>query len=151
MANPYAVFKTDSDVEVNGVILDYGDIRIRIARAGGANKKFNRLLTARLKQYKRQIDTESLDEEVASEVMIETYVDGIVLNMEVKDKVNSTKALAVYTPGILDPDGNVLEFNRTNAIAFFTNLPELFKDVQVQSTQVALFRAVEQEEEIKNS
>jgi hypothetical protein len=150
MANPYDVFKTDKDMETTGVILDYGDFRVKIARAGGANKKFGKLLTARLKPFKRQIEIDSMDETVASGIMVETYVDAVILDMEVKDKENGTDSNPVYVQGILDPTGNVLPYNKENAVKFLTDLPELFKDIQAQAGQVALFRTEEQAEEIKN-
>jgi hypothetical protein len=150
MANPYAIFKTDEKVEVDGVILDYGDFRVKIARAGGSNKRFGKILSDRLKPYKRQMEMDAMDDDVARGIMIETYVDTIILEMEVKDVPNSTPETTVYTQGILDPAGEVLEYNRTNAIQFFKNLPELFRDVQSQANQVSLFRIEEQDKEIKN-
>jgi hypothetical protein len=150
MANPYAIFKTNEGMEQSGIFLDYGDFRVKIARAGGANKRFGKLLTARLKPFKRQIEMDSMDENVATGVMVETYVDSVILDIEIKDKDASTDSNPVYVQGILDPESNILPFNRENAIKFFTDLPELFKDVQAQAGQVALFRAEEQEAEIKN-
>lgn len=40
-----------------------------------------------------------------------------------------------------DADGNPLAFNTANAIKLFTDLPDLFRDIQEQSQRSALFRA----------
>lgn len=150
MSNPYSMFKTDEKAEKEGIILDYGDFRVKIARAGGANRSFGKLLNERLKPHKRQMDAENMDDDVANDIMIECYVDTIIKDMEVKDAVNSTKETPVYTKGILDATGNVIPYNRDNTIALFKNLPELFRDVQSQAGSVALFRATVREAEVKN-
>lgn len=147
MANPYALFKTDEKAEKEvGVILDYGDFGYRIARAGGSNKKFGKLLDKRLEPFRRQMLTNTMDEGVATKIMIETYVDAIILEPLVKgdDGVLSKK-------GLLDKDGNVLDGTKEEMIAQFTELPELFRDIQTQANQVALFRAAELDADIKNS
>jgi hypothetical protein len=152
MANPYETFKTDAEVEAKtGVLLDYGDFRITIVRAGGANKRFSKLYTERTKPFKRQMDTDTLDPEVSKDLMIKLYVDAIIIGMDVKDQEKSTEENPVYIQGILTPESEILPYDRTNAIKFFKDLPELFTDVVGQASQISLFRAVEQEEEIKNS
>lgn len=146
MANPYELFKTDEKMEAEqGVVLDYGDFRIRIARAGGANKKFSKMYEARTKSFRRQMETETLPEEVANRLMVELYVDAVVLGMTVKDKDGK------FVDGIYDAEGNILEYNRRNAIDIFMNLPELFRDIQVQANKISLFRAEELEKDAKNS
>ena len=37
MTSPYDIFKTDATTETEGLVLDYGDFQIRIARAGGSS------------------------------------------------------------------------------------------------------------------
>ena len=149
--NPYNLFKTDSELETKGVILDYGEFRIKIARAGGANKTFSTVFNERTKAYKHQQQLGVLSDEVAEEILIGVYADSVILNMEVLDHDNSNGEDKVYIQGILDPEGDILPYNRKNVMAFFHNLPELFKDVQTQSMEMALFRAAQLENEIKNS
>ena len=136
MASPYELFKTDEKFEVEqGVTLDYGEFKIRIARAGGANKRFGKLLNTRLKPHRRQMETDTMDEKVALKIMIETYADTIVLGWE----------------GVKDETGKIMVYSKENVIKLFTDLPELFRDVQRQADNVALFRAEELAEDSKNS
>jgi hypothetical protein len=152
MANPYVTFKTNPEAETKtGVLLDYGDFRITIIRAGGANKKFSKLYTERTKPYKRQMDTETLDENVSKDLMIKLYADAVIIDMDVKDNENSTENKPVYIQGIFTPEGTILPYVRENVIKFFKDLPELFTDVVSQANLISLFRAEEQDAEIKNS
>lgn len=150
MANPYAIFKTDEKLETEGVILDYGSFRIKIARAGGANKAFGKQFTERFKPYKRQMDIGSMDDKVATSIMAELYADTIILDMDVLDETNSKPSEPVYVQGVLDPDGKVLPYEKSNVVAMLIELPELFRDVQEQSNLVSLFRIETKETEIKN-
>jgi len=131
----YKKFKADENCETEGIILDYGDgERIRIARAGGSNKRFQKKLAKVGRQYKNQIRLEMMEEELAREVFIEVYAETVVLGWE----------------GIKDKDGKPLKFTVKNCIQLFTDLPELFRDVQDQAQNFSLFRSELDEADAKN-
>ena len=129
MSGLYQAFETNKNLENSGIELDYGKnskgapIRIRIARAGGANKRFAKVLDRLLRPYKRQLANDQLSDDVAKDVMIQAYADAVVLGWE----------------GVEDREGNPMEFSRDNVVKLFTDLPELFLDVQQQSQKAALF------------
>lgn len=129
MSGLYQAFETNKDLESSGIELDYGKnskgepIRIKIARAGGANKRFAKVLDRLLRPYKRQLANDQLSDDVAKEVMIQAYADSVVLGWE----------------GVEDREGNPMEFSRDNVVRLFNDLPELFLDVQQQSQKSALF------------
>lgn len=128
MSSLYTTFGTDKSLEKDGIVLEYGSnaqgvpVQIRIARAGGANVKFAKVLEHKLKPYKRTLD--ALDNKVAEKLLIETYADTVILSWT----------------GVQDREGNDLEFNRDNVIKVLTDLPDLFIDIQQQSQKFALFR-----------
>jgi hypothetical protein len=139
------LFQTDQKAEKDeGVILDYGDFRVRIARAGGNNTKFSRVLQAKMKPFRRQIETDTMDEEVATKLMVETYAEAVILDMDVK--VGKDK----YEQGILRKTG-VVPFTKENVVSVFTEMKEFFRDVQSQANNVSLFRTHQLEEDTKNS
>ncbi|MEE8518136.1 MAG: hypothetical protein V3S98_03310, partial [Dehalococcoidia bacterium] len=80
----YKAFKTDDLLETKGVEIDYGTHRVTIARAGGANKKYARVLEQKTKPYRRAIATETMDDARAMELLQETYAEAIILNWETK-------------------------------------------------------------------
>lgn len=133
------LFKTDKRFETEGVVLDYGETRIRIARAGGANKRYIKALDKATKPYRRAIATGAFSDERANEILRRVYADTIVLNWE-------TKRGGEWLPGI-DPEDLGVEgaelqpVTAENIVKVFTNLPDLFSDVQQQAQSIALFRS----------
>lgn len=140
----YGQFKTDPNVERNGVIIDYGIFRVTVARAGGANKKFAKLLEARTKPFKRAIQTETMDPDQALNILRRVYAETIILNWEtnVNDK---------FKVGIEAEDGSkLLPFNADNVELTLKNLPDIFMDLQEQAGKMALFLATIREENEEN-
>jgi hypothetical protein len=134
--NPYQMFQTDKKAETEqGITLDYGSFKFRIVRAGGANRKYTETLNRRLKPYRRQLDNDTMDPDIALRTMAEVYADTVFLGWE----------------DVTGPDGQPLDYCRNNVIKLLTDLPDLFRDLQAQANQAATFRAVEREEEAKNS
>jgi hypothetical protein len=131
----YRKFGTDSNVETAGVVLDYGEgVKIRIARAGGANKAYLKALERLSRKYRRQIQLDILDEETAREVFRAIYAETIVIGWE----------------GVTGREGKPIEFSRENCIKLFEDLPDLFADIQAQAGNAALFRAEIAENDGKN-
>lgn len=125
----YAQFQTNPDVERTGIELEYRTgpktaAVIRIARAGGGNTKYNRALDAKTKPYRRQIQTDTIEPAQLDAIMREVYADSVVLGWT----------------GVTGPDGKELPFTRDNCVKLFTDLPDLFADVQTQAQKVSLFR-----------
>jgi len=140
----YDQFKTSPELEQNGIVIDYGSFRVRVARAGGTNKRFQRLLEAKIKPYRRAMATDTMDNDRGMEILREVYAEAVVLDWE-------TKVDGKFEKGIDNPDGGkLLPFNAKNVLATFNNLPDLFTDIKEQSDKAALFRETAREEEGKN-
>lgn len=126
----YKTFTTDKDLEKEGILLQYGfnskklPITIRVARAGGANTAYTKSLERRTKPFRRQIQTETMDDKQAKELMMDVYLDSVILGWE----------------NMEDAKLNDLPFSRENALKLFTDLPDLFTDVQEQAQKSALYR-----------
>ena len=137
----YNTFETDKSLERDGIVLDYGfnsknqPVQIRIARAGGANTKFAKVLEQKMKPYKRAIANDTMDNKVAEKLLVEAYADAVILGWE----------------GVEDREGSPLEYNRDNVVKVLTDLPDLFIDIQQQSQKSALYRAELREAEQGNS
>ncbi|MDY0212552.1 MAG: hypothetical protein RBR06_06065 [Desulfuromonadaceae bacterium] len=133
--NLYKAFKADGNMEKDGIDLPYGEgVSIRIARAGGSNSRYGKLLGERLKPHRRQMDNGTLDDKVAERIMAEVYADAVLVGWQ----------------GVTDADGAPLEFSRDNCIRLLLDLPELFRDIQEQAGRVANFRKAELEADAKN-
>ena len=137
MTNLYDVFGTDPELEsTKGVWIDYGkSTSIKIARAGGANKAYQAALLKLSNEYKHQIQSEVLGEEVAGTLMLEVFVDTIILDWE----------------GIKDKNGEEMPFTKENARKLLTDLPDLFIDLRQMAGNITLFREKIIEDDGKNS
>lgn len=131
----YKQFKTDEKLEKQGLTLNFGEgVSIRVARAGGSNDRYMKRMEALTKPYRRQIASETADNKVLEKVVLEVFCETVVLGWE----------------GVTDENGNVLAFNKENAIKLFTDLPDLFAEVKEQASKSALFRLSLNEEDAKN-
>lgn len=137
----YKQFKTDDNLERVGILLEYGEnskgkpIAIRIARAGGANSQYTKLIEARVKPYRRQIQNETIERVVVDKLLRQVYAETVVLGWE----------------NVEDENGNELPFSTENCAKIFEDLPDLFSDIQEQSQRAALFRQDILEADSKNS
>ena len=136
----YKQYATDANLEKTGIELQYGEnangdeIIIRVARAGGSNTAYTKRMEALVKPYRRQIQAETIDNKVLEKLVMQAFAETVVLGWE----------------NVEGRDGTVLEFNVANVIQLFTDLPDLFKDVQEQAQKAVLFREDILEVESKN-
>lgn len=140
----YEQFKTNETLETQGVVIDYGDFRVTLARAGGANRRFARVFEAKTKPYRRAIQTETMDEGVAMRILRETYAEAAIKNWEVKNEKEE------WSVGIEAPDGSILPFDIRSILSTFDNIPDLFEDLREQAGKASLYREMVLEEDAKN-
>lgn len=134
MPGTYKTFKTDSKVEQTGIVIDYGDFKITIARAGGANKAYQKALERKTRPFKRAIQADAFSNDQAMAILREVYAETVVIGWE----------------GVTDENEQPLPFNKENCIKLFTDLPDLFNDLMQQSSNLALFREQIRDEDSKN-
>lgn len=132
--SPYDLFSTDASVENQGITLDFGDFAIRIARAGGANKKYAKALVRILKPYRKAIATNTIAEKKQNELMAEVYAETVILDWV----------------GVNDKDGVEMPFNKENCVKLLTDLPVLFQQIMADAENFNNFKAVEVENVAKN-
>lgn len=158
MASAYEMFETDETLETEGIIINYGEFRVKVAHTGVSNKKYQKMLSAKiLKPYAKQLDSGTMDEELGAKLMRELIAECVVLDFEVLDKEATAAAKLlnpvaenVYKQGVPAKDGSVAPFNRKEVYRIFTELRVLYLDIKKQADDFANFKVVEQEAEIKN-
>lgn len=140
MTNLYTAFKTDETLEKDGIVIQYGEnskgqpIEFRIARAGGANARYSKVLEFKIKPHRRMIQNGNMPEETAMKAVRETFVETVLLGWS----------------GVEGPDGKAIEYSQENALKLFKDLPDLFRDIKEQAENGSLFRAEILDEEAKN-
>ena len=133
----YKAFGTDKNLENGaGVILDYGELgRVKIHRAGGANKRFNTFLAAKTKPYRRQIEADLMPADKATQIMAEVYAETVIIGWE----------------NVKDENGKDLPFTKENVVKLLTEIPDFFYEIKTAANDAATFRREELREDIKNS
>jgi hypothetical protein len=148
----YGAFRSDTAAEQEGIELDYGPFRVTIARAGGANKSYDRILEALTKPYRRAIQLETLDQKISEQIMKEAMAKAIVLNWEVRVGTDGSPDPegSDWKQGLEDPDtGDLLEYSWENVLKVLKHkeIQNLYNDIRIQSGKEALFLQTRRETE----
>lgn len=130
----YDTFSTDKTLEKEGIVLDYGEFKFTVARAGGSNTQYQRLLEAKTKPYRRAIDTGTFDSKRSNQLMVEVFSEAVIKGWE----------------GVTDREGKKLAFNQKNCVQVLTDLPDLFQDIMQQAQNMALYKETVKEDAAKN-
>ena len=144
MSNPLRkMFETVPSLEEQGVIIQYGvGLEVKVARAGGRNKKYSRAMTRLSKPHRRAIQAEMLDETIGTDLLISVFTESVI-----KDWKGFTKDILTK----VDDDAEIeLEFTTENVIAVMKALPDLFADIVKMAQNIAMYRAEMLENDSKN-
>lgn len=140
-------YNTDKSIEKSGVRVTFGtnadgtEIALILARAGGANSRFQSVADVVLKPYRRQIQNETIEPAVLKSKMIEIYAKTVIKDWE-------NVALSDLTGD--EADKGYATHSEENVIALFTRLPDFFTEVQAITDNLSVFRAEGLEEDAKN-
>ena len=131
-------FKTSPKLETEGVWLELGNTRIRLARAGGQNQKYNAAMEKVSKLHRRAIENELLSSEKSLAILRDVYADTVVLDWETnigtEDNPNWVEGIEPETPG-----ADLLPVTRENIIATFKELPDLFLECKRTAEKMMYF------------
>lgn len=119
------VYATDPIIEAEtGIVYDFAGRKIRLLRAGGSNKAFQRVLQKKLLPYRPQLNRgEDLPTEVLDQIFKETYSETVVIDWDV---MSSTGAPVDCIP--------------ENVLAFFERFPEIWQDMRIIASNRASFQ-----------
>ena len=158
----YNQFETDPALEKGGIYINYYDnndddlFRVKIARAGGANKRFDKATNLAAKNNKRLLDPENTGSEKSKKIMREVYASTIILDWEVSKRdengevMKDEEGFTVWQQGIEGSDGSLLPYNQANVISTLVNLPGLYLDIAKEANRDAPFKKHVAEVEVKN-
>lgn len=137
----YGMFQVDSDIEKEGITIDYGVARAVIARAGGSNHNFKRVFQAKSKPYRYQIDNDQLSEEASDKLMAEVYAEAVIRRFDAKDP--NGEWILNKVPLMVDGKETIVDATKENIVKLLLDLPELFKDMQFMAGKASHFQAAE--------
>ncbi len=135
MTSIYDLYGTDKELEKNGVWIEYpGGEMFKVARIGTNESAYGRLLRQKTKQHRRKIDTDTMDFDVLSKIMMDVFVQTSLLDWK---NVNGS-------------DGKAIDFNRDNALELMRRLPDLFDDLHTQAQALSTFQKEAVDKDSKN-
>lgn len=135
MTNLYELFETDTKAEIEGFWHPVTDTSsFKLARAGGANTKFIKMMESLTRPHRRKIDDGSIDNELASDLMQEAFAQTVILDWK----------------GVTDKGGKAIKFSPQAAHRLMQDLPELFSELRDVAAKHANFRLANIEADTKN-
>lgn len=135
VADLYAMFETDKKFETEGIWYAFSEkTKFLLARAGGSNTSFAKTLEAKTRPYRRQIDNDNMDPDLAMKLMVEAFVGTVLLGWK----------------GAMSKEGKVLKYSRENAIKLMTDLPDLFTELRTESQRLSNYQAEQIEDDAGN-
>lgn len=133
----YGNFEVDKDLETKGIVRDYGKFRVTVARAGGHNKSYEKLLEKKGRPYEAAVEVGSMDNDLAVRILKEVFAETIVTNWEYQDENEE------WVRGIPDPEAQdeVLEFTPENVLRVLKTkkLHDLWKDIHKTANRASLY------------
>lgn len=142
----YDLYKTDSQKEKDGVQLMFADeeIRLTLARAGGGNTKYDRVVAANVKPYKRAIQADTISGDKVNAILAKTFAESVIIKWE-------TKINGEYKEGLeLEGMEGLQPATPQNIAKVLVALPDLLEEVKAEATKISNFRIVVREEDAKN-
>ncbi len=135
MTSIYDLYGTDKELEKNGVWIEYpGGEMFKVARIGTNESAYGKLLRQKTKHLRRKIETDTLDVDVLSKIMMDVFVQTSLLDWK---NVNGS-------------DGKAIDFNRENALELMRRLPDLFDDLHTQAQALSTFQKEAVDKDSKN-
>ncbi len=147
----YDTFQTDPEIEKKGVILDYGDFRVRIGYAGSTNKRYTAYAEKKFKPLRHAINNGLLSEERSTAIMADIYAETLIYEWETKVS-EGENGEPEYKPGIEPKEkGDLLPFNKENVRKTLQALPNLLADMKMQAESISNFANKDREGDSGNS
>lgn len=140
-------FGTDKSKETEGVKVEYAPNKdgsvptFIIARMGGANKRYAKALDVAVRPYRAMLQANRLDAEIADSVFKDVFINTCLLGWE--------NVLAADMTGN-EADEGFAQFTPAGAKQLFTNLPDLYQDLQAKAQAGSTFNEELAEESAKN-
>ncbi len=110
-------FKTDKSMESEGIWLEFGKARFRVKRFGGYNSQKVKLALAKhFKPFSRQAELGTLEPEQENKILAMIFIEASLVTWE----------------GV-EMEGKEVPYSVEAALSLFTELPELFQEIQRQA------------------
>lgn len=142
----YELYNTEKNLEKDGVWYEpHPNFRVKLARAGGANQKYQSIMEQLSKPHRRAIASDACPPETVNKILKTAFSKTIIRGWQVKVD-------GEFVDGIADPEdvNNVLPATSENAMIVLEKYHDLFLDLKDMAEGASAFIKLEQEEDSKN-
>ena len=152
----YKTFEMDTDLEREGITVNFGSVKFQLARAGGRNKAFKDTFQSKAKRHRTQIDNETMSDDQADLIMAESYAEAVILGWwtrkedENGDPVLNAKGEEKWVDTIENAEGKNVKYSIPECVRLLLDLPELFTTLQSYAQKAANYRKELEEEDEGN-
>lgn len=157
----FSEFKTDKELEAKGVEFVYtaGNgrpiFRVRLARSGGANKKYDQVRERVTAPYRR---LSKLTEENQAEIGYAVFSEAVVVKdtwetyTQHEDKTDPENVVVTYSwvAGLENESGAVVPATTENIVAVMKQLPDLYGLLLSESMNIDNYKREAREQDSKN-
>jgi len=145
--NPYEMFETSDDYEVNGKWKSFGGFKVKLARAGGRNTMWKKSFAEFSKDYKGA-DSGSVSEEIIIDIVMKTFCEAAVKDWEVRNEKGEWRK-GIY---VKNKKGEVelRPVNFKNILKCLKQLPDLYDKLDDAAKTLSFFQSKKEEDLIKN-
>lgn len=142
MSGLHKQFKTDPVKESEGVEIEFEDAQnedesiptFTLSRMGKSNKAYSKALDAATRPYRRQIELNTMKNDVAEELFLTVFINTVLKGWK----------------NVQDEAGNAIAYSKDAAKTLLTDLPDLYEFLQAEAKLAANFRDTALEAEAKN-
>jgi len=138
----YDAFKTDAKKEAEGIIVDFTTFRVRIRRAGGANKLYSKTMEKLVAPHRRMLQLGQLPEATMKAIVAEGYAKAIVVDWEYKHEDAGdglSDPVVVWKSGIELADGSMGEVTPDNVKDILIEVPYIFDVIKEAAENITSF------------
>ena len=132
-----SAFKASDKLENEGVFLEMGNTRIRLARAGGSNTGFNAAMAEAAEKHQRALKNGLLTPEGMKKIAFPVWAKHVVKSWETN---LGTEENPEWKDGIDDGKGGVEPASFDNIVAFFHEVPDWFLECKTFSEDIQYYR-----------
>lgn len=138
-------FKTDPNAEKNGVLIEYGEFRLRLARIGGSNTDFAKRYEELMKPYRR-VPKDQLKADVQEKIVTTVFTETVI-----KPNTWQTLVDGEWVDGIESESGEIIPATAENMAKILLELPDLYNALFKEANSITNFLAEARQEDAKNS
>ncbi len=136
--------------DMNEVWASYrGGIQLLLTRVGPTNDAFRKATENRMGPFKRQMENQTLDNDVARKLMAQTYADAVVKDWRTQTGLDG-EGKPKFEPWVEDLEGNKLPYSHENVVKVLSSFPDFFRAVQDDAMDIRMFQKAEVEAHAKN-